>query len=459
MQGGRWEWHLRETLGIAAPIALALLAEMMMGLISTITLGSLGDAALAAGGLGTNLFFTMLVVLQGVLAGVGVLVASALGAGRPASVPGIYWSGVLLGSLLAVLLFILLSLPGPLLRALGEPAGLPEPISGFLLVLRWGVPAGVVGVGMMRQFLPAIGLQKMLLWVLPGGVALHLAMNLLLVRGAVGFSGFGLNGSAASITITLWTMAAAMLVLLHGPRYRHFVRLTRPHAGTLRTLLALGLPSGGSVAVEGGLFAATGILASRLGPQVLAAHLIALSVITVVFMIPLSISQAANVRVATACGGGRRDIARRAGLCAIALAACFMACVALTLRIAPHAIIRLYLGPTTPATAATEALAVTLLGVAGVFQIFDGTQVAASGALRGLQDVRVPMVLAAFGYWGVGFTAGWLLAFPAHLGAVGLWWGLCAGLAAVALCLSLRFAHRSRVTRREPARDTARAGV
>ena len=260
-----------------------------------------------------------------------------------------------------------------------------------------------------------------------------------------------LGSSAAA-----WT---AMLVLLHGPRYRHFVRLTRPHAGTLRTLLALGLPSGGSVAVEGGLFAATGILASRLGPQVLAAHLIALSVITVVFMIPLSISQAANVRVATACGGGRRDIARRAGLCAIALAACFMACVALTLRIAPHAIIRLYLGPTTPATAATEALAVTLLGVAGVFQIFDGTQVAASGALRGLQDVRVPMVLAAFGYWGVGFTAGWLLAFPAHLGAVGLWWGLCAGLAAVALCLSLRFAHRSRVTRREPARDTARAGV
>jgi MATE family multidrug resistance protein len=150
-------------------------------------------------------------------------------------------------------------------------------------------------------------------------------------------------------------------------------------------------------------------------------------------------------------------VARRAGFCAIALAACFMGCVAVGLRIAPHAIIRLYLGPPTPATQATEALAVTLLGVAGVFQIFDGTQVAASGALRGLQDVRVPMVLAAAGYWVVGFTAGWLLAFRGDLGAVGLWWGLCAGLASVALCLTLRFAHRSRVPRGEPAKEVVRA--
>jgi len=457
VQAGRWEWHVRETLGIAAPIALALLAEMMMGLISTVTLGSLGDQALAAGGLGTNLFFTTLVVLQGVLAGVGVLAASALGAGRPADVAGIYWSGILLGSLLATPLFIALSLPGPVLRALGEPEALTESVSGFLRVLRWAVPAGVVGFGMMRQFLPAIGLQKMLLWVLPGGIALHLAMNLVLVRGAFGFGGFGLNGSAAATAITLWAMSGAMLVLLHRPRNGRLVRLTQPHPATLRRLLALGLPSGGAVAVEGGLFLATGLLASRLGPQVLAAHLIALSVITVVFMIPLSISQAANVRVATANGAGRRDVARRAGFCAIALAAGFMACVAIGLRLAPHAIIRLYLGPTTPATAATEALAVTLLGIAGVFQIADGTQVAASGALRGLQDVRVPMVLAAIGYWGVGFSAGWLLAFPAHLGAVGLWWGLCAGLAAVALCLTLRFAQRSRVTQAEPARDVVKA--
>jgi MATE family multidrug resistance protein len=432
------------TLALAAPIALSLLAEMAMGLISTLMLGELGAPALAAGGLATNIFFTCLIVLQGVLSGVGVLVAGAIGGGRRRDVPVIYWSGVVLAVLLGLPLFVLLSAPGVFLGAMGQSGRLVADMSLYLHVLRWGVPGGLVGVGMMRQFLPAVGLQRVLLWVMPGGVALHAAMNVLLIRGAFGWGGWGLAGSAAASVVTLTSLAVIMLALLHTRRrFRFFVRPRRPGVANLRLLLAIGLPVGATVAVEVGLFMATGVLAGMLGPDVLAAHMIALSVTSVTFMVPLSISQAANVRVAAAMGAGNRPAARRAGFCAIGLSIAFMGVSALMLRMAPGFFVAAYLGAPSAANAATAVLAPKLLRIAGVFQMADGTQVAAAGALRGLQDTRVPMFLAAFGYCGVGFGAGWYFAFPEGLGAVGLWWGLCAALASVAVCLTARFAVRT----------------
>ena len=440
---GSYGLHLRQTLAISAPIAAALLSEIGMGLITTVMLGSLGDRALAAGAFSTNVFITGLLVLQGVLTGVGVLAANRLGAGRGHEVAGLYWSGVLLAVLLAAPLFAVMSAPPALWRAAGQGATLAADVAAYLHVLRWAVPAGVVGVGMMRQFLPAIGLQRVLLWVLPAGVVLHAALTRLLIRGGLGLPGYGVAGSAAAIVITLSVVACAMLAVLHGTRFRGFVRLSWPSLRVLRALLAIGLPVAATVAVEAGLFLATGMMAAALGQVVLAAHMIALSVASVTFMVPLAISQAANVRVATAQGGGNPAAARRAGFAAILLGAGFMAASALTLSLVPRLIVSLYIAPGA-ATAGAVALGANLLRVAGVFQLFDGTQVCAGGALRGLQDVRVPMVLATIGYWGIGFWAGWVLAFRFHLGAVGLWWGLCAGLAVVAVCLTARFAQLSK---------------
>jgi MATE family multidrug resistance protein len=439
---GSYGSHVRATVVMAAPIALALLCEIGMGLISTLFLGSLGDRALAAGAFGSNAFFTVLLILQGMLSGVGVRAANRIGAGAPDEVPGIYWSGVAVAVLLAVPMFVVVSVPASLWRALGEPAALSDDIAAYMQTMRWAVPAGVVGIGMMRQFLPAIGLQRVLMWVLPAGVVLHFALNLVLVRGVAGFGGYGLTGSAAATVITLTVTAAILLAVLHGPRFGHFVRATRPDAGQIRSLLAIGLPVGGIVTVEVGMFLGAAIMAGILGGPALAAHMIALSVASVAFMVPLAISQAANVRVAGWHGADNRPAARRAGFSAIGVSIAFMSASALVLSFAPGVVVGLYL-PATTANAATAALAARLLRVAGVFQLADGTQVTAAGALRGLQDVRVPMLMAAFGYWGIGFWAGWYLAFPAGMGAVGLWWGLCAGLAVVAGCLLVRFARFS----------------
>ena len=252
----------------------------------------------------------------------------------------------------------------------------------------------------------------------------------------------GLVGSALATVVSLSSVATAMLCVLHSPRFGRPVRRAMPSAAQLRRLAAIGVPATGMVAVEAGLFLAACMLAGALGPVQLAAHMIALSVVSVSFMVPLALSQTANVRVATARGAGNPASARRAGFCAIALAALFMTGSALVLKLGGDAIVRLYLGPVTAANAATVALAVRLLGIAAIFQLADGTQVAAAGALRGLQDVRVPMLLATAGYWGVGFTASWLLA-RTGLGAAGIWWGLCAGLSVVATALITRFHRQS----------------
>jgi MATE family multidrug resistance protein len=157
---------------------------------------------------------------------------------------------------------------------------------------------------------------------------------------------------------------------------------------------------------------------------------------SVTFMVPLAVGQAANVRVAHAMGAGQPAAARRAGLVAIGLAAAFMLCTAVAMEAAPKFIAGLYLA----AGSTALPVASTLLRIAGGFQIADGVQVTASGALRGLKDTRVPMILAAFGYWGIGFWLGRYLCFNAGMGPAGLWWGLLAGLATAAVCLTARFA-------------------
>jgi MATE family multidrug resistance protein len=234
--------------------------------------------------------------------------------------------------------------------------------------------------------------------------------------------------------------ALVLMAWLHlRPRYRHFVTATRPRLPLMGELFGIGWPVAITYGVESTLFLATGLMVGLLGESQLAAHQIALNVASVAFMVPLAIGQAANVRVSFWSGAGQP----------LALGVAFMSLSGLVLILAPHWIVGLYLHLGDPANAATVALASSLLGVAAIFQIVDGMQTVGSGCLRGLKDTRVPMMAAAFGYWGIGFPTGYTLAFHFGLGARGLWWGLAAGLASVALLMTLRF-HRLSLRRVPP---------
>ena len=160
-------------------------------------------------------------------------------------------------------------------------------------MLRWGVPAGLLGIGIVRAFLPAMGLERLLLWVIPAGVVLNAALNVWLIGGGLGLPAYGMQGSAAATAISLWVTSLALAFLLHAhPEWRHHVRPSRPGARVMSELLAIGIPVSITMIVEATLFLATGLMVGQIGPTVLAAHMIALSTASTTFMVPLAISGA-----------------------------------------------------------------------------------------------------------------------------------------------------------------------
>ena len=438
--------HAIETMRLAGPLAVAQLAQMAMGITDTVLLGTLGGDALAAGGLANSLFITVAVVLQGVLTSVSVLVAQARGARHDAQVPGFYWTGMLLTLLLVIPAFALFSVTEKLLLTLGEPAELARDAGIYMDALRWGVPGALLAIGMMRAFLPAVGQGGMILWVSLVTSLINGVLCYGLIHGAWGLPALGLRGPALAEVIAVSSAALSLLLLVHGrPALRRFVAWRRPRLDVMGAMLRLGIPVSATFAVEAGLFFAIGLLIGLQGPLPLAAQQVALSIVSVSFMIPLAIAQAANVRVGHRIGAGDTQGARRAGVVAIGLGGAFEGASALLLLLAPGAVVGLYLDPALPGNAETIGITLGLINVAIVFQVADGVQSVAGGALRGLGDTRGPFVSAAVGYWGVGFPAAWVLTMRAGWGAAGAWWGLAASLLVVAVLLTRRFLQRSRL--------------
>jgi multidrug resistance protein, MATE family len=249
-------------------------------------------------------------------------------------------------------------------------------------------------------------------------------------------------GSGYASAINQWLMLAGLALCTHLMRGLVGLRLLRSALAASRSemakILRLGLPIGGMIGVEVGVFLAAGILIGLLGTAALGAHQLVLNCASITFMVPLGLGQAATVRVAYELGAGREFAARRAGFVALALGIGFMSATAVVLWTIPQAIIAVYVDVADPANREVVVIARRLLAIAAIFQVFDGMQVIAACALRGYRDTLVPMLLGSFGYWGAGFLGGCLLAFPLGYSAVGLWWGLALGLAVVAVLLTLR---------------------
>ncbi len=452
--------HVAETVRLAAPLAAAQLSQMAMGLTDTIMLGSLGSLPLAAGGLGAAIFFTLLIVLQGMLTPVSVFTGEARGARQSHGVPDAFATGFLLTVLLAIPAVAMLGMAEPVLRAMGEPPELAIATGRYVDVVRWGAPAALIGMGLMRAFLPAIGQSRLLLWVALAAIGVNAALNYGLIYGVGFLPRLGMLGSAAASAITLWGAALTLLVsVLLRRSTRRAVAGGRSRSRLLCEMARLGWPVSITVGIETTLFLGIGLAIGLISPAALAAHQIAISVSSVVFMVPLGISQASNVRVGFWMGAARPADARRAGFVAIWLGVAFMAAAGLLLVLTRSLVVSLYVDLSAPANAATVRIAVSLLAVAALFAVADGTQVIAAGSLRGLRDTKVPMLLAAAGYWGIGFVVGAVLAFPGGLGAIGLWWGLAAGLTAVGGLLTLRFASLSRAQSVDVAAKFTEAGI
>ena len=433
--------ELRATLALAAPLAAANLAQMAMAVTNTVMVGRLGPMPLAAAGLGGMTFFTIGVMLQGILFAVAPLAAHALGAGDRSAAGRIAGAGLVIAVLLALPFVAALASVDQLLRALGYDAALATEIGRYLRALAWGGPA-FLGFAVLRSLLAALSHTRSIMAVLLVCVAGNAVLNWVLIFGHLGAPALGVAGSGYASAINQSLMLAGLALctwIMPSLAGLHVARgIFAASRIEMANILRLGLPIGGLRGMEVSVFLAAGILMGLLGTAALGAHQLVLNCAGISFMVPLGLGQAATVRVAYELGAGRPFAARRAAFVALVLGIGFMSAAAVVLWTVPEAIIAVYVDIADPANRETVEIARRLIAIAAIFQVFDGMQVIAAGALRGYRDTFVPMILAAFGYWGAGFLGGWLLAFPLGYGAIGLWWGLALGLAVVAILLTLR---------------------
>lgn len=438
-----WRRELIEILVLSAPLATAQLAQMAMGITDTIMLGRVSSEALAAGGLAANVAFMMLITGQGLVASLQPLVAQGRGAADHSSFARVLAAGLVVSALAAVPIVLVLLRIDPLLDAIGEPRAVSRLAACYAAAFAWGVPAGMIQYA-LRNYLSALERPRIIMIVMVTACAANLGLNWVLVFGHLGLPALGVRGAGYATSITWWGMLAAFILHLHlarlVPAGLFRLDLTQLSRG-IRAVLALGWPIAGIYLVECGLFSVSSLLMGWFGAVALAAHQICLNIASFTFMVPLAISQAATVRVGFHIGAGAVHRARAAGIAAIGLGIGFMAITAVTMTSLSQPIFHLYLDQADPDLAAVQGLGAQLIVIAALFQMFDGAQVVAAGALRGLKDTQASLIAGAIGYWGLGMPLGAGLAFWLGLGPVGLWWGFVGGLVAVSIMLSRRF-HR-----------------
>ena len=442
--------HLRPTLLLAFPVVLSQLGHIMVSFVDSVLVGRTGTVPLAAVSLGVSSTTVILILGIGLSMGSVPLVAAADGRRDLPDLGRLLVSSVGLSVLAGLGLAGLGQLVPPLLHYLGQPPAVVALAGPWVRVISWSLLPLMVFQG-FREFAEGLGLTRQAMWlsVLANGVNAGLCYAL--VFGAWGAPRMGLMGSAWATLIARVLMAALMAAyVLRAPRLhecRAAIASWWPDAATLRRLLALGAPIGVQMAFEVGAFAASAIMIGWLGATSLAAHQVAINLASITYMAASGVAAAATIRVGKLHGSGRRAEARQAGFAAYLLGLAFMGSMAVFFICFRHRVPYLY-----TADPDVVAQAATLLLIAALFQVSDGLQVVGLGALRGLEDVKVPSVVALLAYWAVALPLGYFLGFRLHLGAPGVWAALLVGLTIVAGVLLLRF-------RRETAPDYVAAPV
>lgn len=431
---------------LALPVVLAEMGWMTMGMVDTLMVGRLSAEAIGAVGLGTSVFMGICIFAMGLLLGLDTLVSQAYGADDIEAchrwlVHGIALALALSMPIMGLLFWIASTLPSwgldPTVLALTRP---------YLEILTWSVPPLLLYAA-LRRYLQGMGIVRPVMLALLMANLVNVAVNWILIFGNLGAPVMGVPGAAWATVFSRVAMVAFLFatVLYREREYRRLhpgaaggvFGSLRVEAAWLRRLLALGAPAATQVTLEVGAFAAATALAGRLAPASLAAHQIAINYAALSFMVPLGIASACAVRVGHAVGRRDPQGAARAGWTALLFAVLFMSVAAALFLAIP----RLLLHAFTDDLGVLD-VGVTLLFVAAVFQLFDGVQGVATGALRGVGDTRTPMLWNLGGHWAIGLPLGYTLCFLLGFDIIGLWWGLSLGLMICGVALSIAWARR-----------------
>jgi MATE family multidrug resistance protein len=440
--------ELRPTLALAAPIALAELGWMAMGVVDTVMVGRLGPEAIGAVGLGSSLHIAIVVFGMGLLLGMDAVVARSFGKGDLAEchrtlIQGLYLSLATTPIFMGLVLLVQAALP----HAGIEPEVIVL-VGPFLTALNWSTPPLMV-YSAFRRYILGMGQTRAIVLSLVLANAINLLGNYALIHGHFGLPALGVTGSGWSTFLARVTMAVVMVVHAFRADRKQGGGLwrisLRPDWERLRHLLKLGIPAAIHVSLEVGVFATVTALAGRFTAVALAAHQLVLESASVTFMVPFGVSSAAAVRVGHALGRHEPREAVAAGWAALLVGEGFMLMSGLAFLLIPRTILGFYTDD--PATIASG---VTLFAIAACFQLFDGMQVVGAGVLRGAGDTHTTMYINLVAYWVIGLPVGATLAFGLGQRVPGLWVGLSAGLMVAGVFLLAAWARRTRQLEADP---------
>jgi MATE family multidrug resistance protein len=429
----------REILRLGTPAIFAQLAYFSMRVVDTVMAGQLGPEPLAAISLGGSLWMPLAVMGMGVLLPVSPSVAQAVGADRRDDCGHYLRQGLWLSQVVALLLAFAFSASPQILTLFGVDPTLIPLSSQFLMSLSWGLPARMAFV-VLRGFTEGTGHTRPILWISIVGTLANIGLNELLMYGHWGFPALGAVGCgyATAIVDVLMAVLLGLWITWHPDlaRYAPWSRWEWPEWKPIVHFLAVGLPISVSLLMEVSCFGVAGLWLGQFGPTVVSAHQIALNLASLTFMVPLGLSIAVSVRVAQFVGARELDRARRTGQTGAILCGGIMLLATLAFWLVPQLFVGCY-------TSDDEVLKLgcQLLVLAALFQFFDGLQVAATGALRGLKQTRSTMIINTIAYWGLGLPLGAWLGLHLKWGAPGFWLAFSVAIGFAAALLNWQFHH------------------
>jgi MATE family multidrug resistance protein len=434
--------HIVSTFQLAYPVIIGQLGIIMMGVVDSLMVGKLGAAPLAASSLGGSSAFIVLIIGIGVTYAVTPLVAIAVGAGKFEDC-GIYFrQSLLVNTILSIIIVVIIYFAADLIQYFDQPEEVQDQAVDYMRIIGFSsIPLLLYQT--YKQFIEGLSVMRPAMIITLIANLVNVIANWLLIYGNLGFPSLGLNGAGWATFASRAFMALALMGFVMNNKFFkkydvsfHFKSINWP---VIKKILSLGLPSGIQYFFEVGAFAFAVVMVGWLGTAQLAAHQIAINLASISFMAVLGISVAGSIRVGNAVG--MKDVAetRRAGFTATLLGASIMFGAGVIFILFRNFLPTLYVNDEVVISYASS-----LLVIAALFQISDGTQAVGIGILRGLTDVKLPTAITFIAYWIVGLPVGYLLGFTFKLGVQGVWIGLLLGLTTSAILLTLRFNSRSK---------------
>ncbi|ALJ01595.1 MATE family efflux transporter [Rufibacter tibetensis] len=437
MFSAHYREHYKSTFWLAYPVVLSQLGHILVSVADSVMAGRIGTVQLAAASLGNSIFTIVLVFGLGISYAITPLVARADGRKNHTRIALVLLNGLVLNTLIGILLFLAFWGLSPFIAYLNQPEEVVRLAIPYVNVLFLSmVPLMVFQA--FKQFAEGLSLTKQSMYISILANVINVGLNYVLIYGKLGMPALGLNGAAWATLISRILMAGMMAMFIfmspRFARYRSYLHLQSISWSHMTRMFKIGFPISLQMIFEMGAFSFSAVMIGWLGARDLASHQIALNVASVTYMMASGISAAATIRVGKLRGSGDAHGIHTAGYSSLIMGAMFMATSALLIILCKDLIPHFYVKDVT-----VHALAAQLLIVAAVFQLSDGVQVVALGALRGLEDVKVPSMISLFSYWLIALPLGYALGFWANLGAIGIWLGLLTGLTFAAVLLFFRF--------------------